>query len=111
MAKRNSDSAAFSEAVEASAAHDEFEGTGVIHEGGGPVILVNLTESEHRKVGDELAATLLRIEERQAEKKLTVKEFKDEIADLEARRDSLRDEWVSGQRKEPAQVGLPGVDS
>lgn len=99
------------EAADASAEQDELSGTGVEHDGAGPVHLVKLTEDQHREVGDKLAATLLEIEQRKAEKKKVVKEFKDELADLEERRDVLRDEWVSGTRKESAQPPLPGLDS
>lgn len=97
-------------------ASDELEGTGVEHDGAGPQLLVKLSEDEHRQVGDELTKTLRAIERVKAEKKATAKEFKDEIEDLELRRDTLRDEWDSGNRKiEPpvitAQETLPGVDA
>jgi hypothetical protein len=110
--KRNTDSSAFHESVEASQAHDdELAGTGVEHDAAGPVHLVKLTEDQHREVGDKLAATLLEIEQRKAEKKKVTKEFKDDITLLELKRDTLRDEWTSGQRKEDAQPPLPGLSS
>lgn len=110
--KRNTDSTDFQEAVDASAAHDdELAGTGVEHDGAGPVHLVKLTEEQHREVGDKLAATLLEIEQRKAERKKVTKDLKGGIELLELRRDVLRDEWVSGQRKEDAQPPLPGMDS
>lgn len=102
------------DAVDASEAHDDearLAGTGVVHEGGGPVHMVKLTEDQHREVGDKLAATLVRIEELKAEKKQALKDFKEDITDLEDRRDVLRDEWRSGVRKEGAQPALPGVDA
>lgn len=95
------------DAVDAS---QQLDGTGVTIEGGGPVVTVKLSEDQHRAVGDELAATLLQIEERKAEKKRVTKEFKDDIAVLEERRDILRDEWRSGVRKEDAQASLPGME-
>lgn len=102
-------------AVQASTAQDgaddELAGTGVEHDGAGPVHLVKLTEDQHREVGDKLAATLLEIEQKKAEKKQVVKEFKEDLFLLEVRRDTLRDEWTSGQRKESAQPPLPGFDS
>lgn len=101
------------DAVDASDALDDQDDgpDGVEHDGAGPVYLRKLSEEEHRAVGDQLAATLVRIEELKAEKKKVTKEFKDDITDLEEKRDVLRDEWRSGVRKEGAQPDLPGMDS
>lgn len=110
--QRNTDSSAFEEAVAASS---KLDGTGVTIEGGGPVYTVALSEEEHRSVGDELTKTLREIERVKAVKKKTAKDFRDDIAILEARRDTLRDEWDSGKRKiDPPVVtdqgSLPGLE-
>lgn len=110
---RKTDSSAFQEAVDAS---QQLDGTGVTIEGGGPVVTVKLSEEEHRAVGDKLTATLREIERVKAVKKQTAKGFKDDLTILEARRDSLRDEWDTGLRKvEPPvvadQVALPGLEA
>ncbi len=112
--QRNTDSSDFQEAVEASAVQDELAGTGVVYDGAGPAFVVKLSEEEHRAVGDKLTHTLREIERVKQDKKAAAKDFRDELSDLEEQRDTLVQEWDSGNRTiEPpvvtAQVTLPGV--
>jgi hypothetical protein len=103
---RNTDSSAFSDAVEAS---QQLDGTGVLHEGGRPVHLVKLSDDERNEVGDKLAKKLLLIAEKEQIAKDEAGARRNELKKLREDRDNLRDEWLSGMRKVDAQASLPGV--
>jgi hypothetical protein len=106
---RNTDSSKFKEAVKASAKKDKLAGTGVLHEDGAPVYLEALTEGERQDVGDKLAKMLLEIAEKEQKARDDAGAWRNKLKKLREQRDNLRDEWLSGKRKRPAQGTLPGT--
>jgi len=109
---RNKDSSKFAKAVRASADADadELAGTGVEHTDAGPVYLEKLTPDERQSVGDDLAELLLDIAEKEQRARDAASGARDELKTLREKRDELRDQWLSGVRKRPAQGALPGVE-
>jgi hypothetical protein len=108
--KRNTDSSAFTDAVEASAEKDELDGTGTVIEGGGPVHLVKLTEQERAAAGEHLASLLHDLAEVEQEAKDAAAAKRKDIKTRRKAIAELREEVLSGVRKEDAQPALPGVD-
>jgi hypothetical protein len=104
---RNTDSAAFTEAVEASTALD---GTGVQHDGAGPVVTEKLSADERHEAGQHLADKLVQLAEVEQDYKDTSAKFRKDIKARKKAIVELRDEVASGMRQVPAQRGLPGVD-
>jgi hypothetical protein len=90
---------------------DDDDGTGVTHEGGQPIYLEKLTAEERLDVGDKLSKKLLLIAEKEQKAKDAAGAARNELKDLREDRDKLRDEWLSGMRKRPAQQSLPAVES
>lgn len=109
--KRNTDSAAFSEAVQASDAQDKLNGTGVVHEGGGPVYLEKLSETERAEAGERLADKLLELAEVEQEYKDSAGSYRKQIKQRKKAIAELRDEVHEGMRKRPAQQALPNTSS
>lgn len=108
--KRNTDSAAFTDAVEASREQDELEGTGVEHDGAGPVHLVRLTDEERAKAGEHLASLLHDLAAVEQDAKDAAAARRKDIKARKAVIAELREEVLSGMRKEEAQAILPGVE-
>lgn len=100
---RNKDSSKFKGAVDASAALD---GTGVLHEDGAPVYLEKLSDEERNDVGDKLAKKLLLIAEKEQKARDAAGTARNDLKKMREQRDELRDEWLSGMRKRPAQQSL-----
>jgi hypothetical protein len=103
---RNTDSSAFSDAVDASS---QLDGTGVEFEDGEPVVIVKLSEEEQRQAGEHLAAKLAELAAVEQDQKDTAAKFRKDVKARKKAIAELRDEVISGTRKEAAQATLPGT--
>lgn len=106
--QRNKDSSKFKDAVDAST---KLDGTGVVHEDGQAFYKEKLSSSDRAAVGEELAELLVEIAEREQEARDSAGTFRNELKDMREKRDSLRDQYLSGMRKRPAQEKLPGTEA
>lgn len=105
---------AWKEPVEASEALDDEgedgeDGTGVEHDGAGPVYVEKLTAEQLAQVADDLSERLFTIAKLEQDQRDANGAYRKKLKKLREERDRLRDEHRSGKRKVGAQRGLPGV--
>lgn len=97
--------------VDASSAQDKNDGTGVVHENGGPVYLEKLSDAERAEAGEHLADKLLDLAEVEQDAKDTAAKFRKDIKARKKAIATLRDEVHEGMRKTSAQKALPGTQA
>lgn len=68
-----------------------------------------LSDVERMRVGDELAAAQVELEQLEQDWRITSAEHRGEVKGVKARIKDLTDQWQSGSRKVPAQKELPGT--
>ena len=104
--KRNTDSSAFTDAVEASAEKDDLEGTGTTFDEAGPKRLVKLSDEEKEQGEQHLARMNIELRKVVQDAKDAATVFKKSIKDRKKAIDDLSDELDAGVRAEPAQARL-----
>jgi len=70
-----------------------------------------LSEGERGRVGTQLAELLTEIAELEQEARDSAGTFRNDLKKMREDRDVLRDQYLSGVRKKPAQQKLPGTEA